>query len=176
MLSAAFGAGWAGDALGVGEGLVLGDGLGGTGGGTLAGWAAGAGVDFNDFAGPVAAATGFFAGAGAGADFRAGFVAGAQVFEAVTGAGFTVLLAGFLSAGLAAAALAVVATGAFAFLGVVFVLSATEATDDLAEAGAADVVAEAVGDAAGLLAAGLLNLAALLELPLTDDGFVLVIR
>lgn len=184
-VSTAFGVGWTGDPLRAGAGLDLEPGLGGTGGGTLGAWT-GAGVveDFNDFAGTAEA--GFFAGAealGVVVDFRAGLAVGAAVFKVVAvgaaAAGFWALLKGVFSAGCCfAIALADDAGVAFAFLEEVFVLSATEATEDLAEAGEGAAVAVPAGvvELAGLVATGLPNLAVGLEFPLTDDGLVFAIR
>ena len=55
---------------------------------------------------------------------------------------------------------------------------ATEATEDLAEAGEGAAVAVPAGvvELAGLVATGLPNLAVGLEFPLTDDGLVFAIR
>jgi len=164
-------------------------GLGGTGGATLAAVAGGALAAGGLATGAVLeATTTFLAGAEAGAAalpadddvcLRADLGAGVAL-AVVAPAVFRFLLAGglgpvFSATGLTPA-LAAVAGADFGALADDLLLSPTEATDDLAEAGA--------GAAAGVLdgvefvfpAAGLANLAAGLELPLAAAGPVLATR
>lgn len=172
----------------VGLVLLLAAGLGGTGGATfvavVAGAAAGAGLATGAV---LEATTTFLAGAGVGAavpadegvGLRADLGAGAAL-EAGALADFRFLLAGVLGLCFSAAgltpALAVAAVADFGALADDLVLSATEATEDLAEAGAGEAAGAADGAAAVFPAAGLADLTAGLELPLVAPGPVLATR